>query len=211
MAHEFRAFLIASFHPAVAFYLPPPRTFCGRYRLRRTESTCLSSVSVFSHNECSLLLPISFRLVCVFPRLYPRTQTCSRSSSSSFCTSSCLHCAASPLSPALSPPRNTFGRLARDFSSPRGLLGWDDEVDGFSVLGQRQRERERERAEMCMLRYLAQAVTLSVQSVHQVAQQLQFRSVSRSAKWSGKKSPRVSRGKTPYREHRFVEGALFQS
>jgi len=65
--------------------------------------------------------------------------------------------------------------------------------------------------EMCMPRYLAQAVTSSVQSVHQVVQR--FRSVSRDAKWSDKKkSSRVYHpGKASHREHRFVEDALFQS
>lgn len=93
------------------------------------------------------------------------------------------YCAAPPLSPTLSPSRNTFGLLARDFSTPpsgvRGTTSGWRELQGIEPRRDRARERtasyswdgELERnaqGKMCMLRYLAQAVTLPVQSAYQV-------------------------------------------
>lgn len=136
---EFRVFLITSFYPLLPLSLCLRRCCVLRfsrilhlgamsfYIVRPNRRVCRASV--YSHTNdyvpslpsypCLLRAPLTslarLNLLLSGPLVQPRADVrANSSSSSSFCTFSvslCHHCAASPLSTALSPPRNTFGRV----------------------------------------------------------------------------------------------------
>lgn len=136
---EFRVFLITSFYPLLPLSLVSPSLLRSSllshlaswamsfYIVRPNRRVCRASV--YSHTNdyvpslpsypCLLRAPLTslarLNLLLSGPLVQPRADVrANSSSSSSFCTFSvslCHHCAASPLSTALSPPRNTFGRV----------------------------------------------------------------------------------------------------